>query len=260
MVKKAYLYSRYKRNLSKTIILTGADSSHFETLVQLLENVELFFRGSNMPELIVWNLGLNSAELDRLKTEYSSICTIRTFNYDSYPAWFDIKENAGEYAWKPNLILESLTKTNKKYLLWLDSGDLLVDWLELSGVFDLLNKRLIYSPIVDGTIAKWTHPGMFEYMNAYTWTPNPIHMRNRNGAIMGFNIKSILVRSFIEEYAQYACIKDCIAPIGSSRLNHRQDQSLFSLLYYRFMAINKIPDLLPNSEIQLGITIHNDVE
>ena len=173
LVQKAYIYSRDKQNLSKTLILTGADSSHFKTLVQFLENAELFFPANNRPELLVWDLGLTGEELEKLNSKFYSICTIRKFNYDSYPAWFDIKVNAGEYAWKPNLILESLRRTKKKYLLWLDSGDILVNWVEFSEIFNLLNKRLIYSPIVDGTLTKWTHPGMFKYLNVHGCVVSP---------------------------------------------------------------------------------------
>ena len=39
-----------------------------------------------------------------------------------------------------------------------------------------------------------------------------------------------LLKSLILDWRNYSLNKDCIAPSGSSRLNHRQDQSIFQIL------------------------------
>ena len=58
-----------------------------------------------------------------------------------------------------------------------------------------------------------------------------------NGAIVGLQTCSRL----LWEWAQCASIKACIAPPGSSRGNHRQDQSALTLLLYRVLGIRSMP-------------------
>jgi hypothetical protein len=75
----------------------------------------------------------------------------------------------------------------------------------------------------------------------------------RNGAVLGFNLDDPDIIEFIKEYTTLACIKECIAPEGSSRENHRQDQSLFTILYYQYTN-NKLLDR------ELYMSIHNDID
>ena len=56
----------------------------------------------------------------------------------------------------------------------------------------------------------------------------------RNGACVAFNYSIDWVKTFVKEYRDLACIKECIAPEGSSRSNHRQDQSVLSILFYKY--------------------------
>ena len=49
---------------------------------------------------------------------------------------------------------------------------------------------------------------------------------------MGFSKSSALCQDIIWEWLQLSKIKDFIQPEGSNRRNHRQDQSLLSLIYY----------------------------
>ncbi|CAO3672901.1 unnamed protein product [Umbelopsis ramanniana] len=57
---------------------------------------------------------------------------------------------------------------------------------------------------------------------------------NCNGAIIGFDTNNATVVSEImTPWYQCALDKDCIAPPGSSRHNHRQDQAALTFLVYR---------------------------
>jgi hypothetical protein len=56
----------------------------------------------------------------------------------------------------------------------------------------------------------------------------------------------------LEEWAAACENKEVIAPVGSSRANHRQDQSVFSILYYKYVGSDAV------SNVFLGYTIHND--
>jgi len=59
-----------------------------------------------------------------------------------------------------------------------------------------------------------------------------IHKQMLNTAVMGFNRESLYCMQLIWEWKQLSQLCDLISPNGSNRQNHRQDQSLISLIYY----------------------------
>ena len=58
--------------------------------------------------------------------------------------------------------------------------------------------------------------------------------RNRNAATIGINYNKDWCKDFIKEWKDFALIKECICPEGSDRSNHRQDQAVFSILYWKY--------------------------
>ena len=101
-------------------MVTGADSSHEKSLVQLLRSVE-----KHEPDLtvIVYDLGLTRNLKDQLIRDFKRV-QLRTFKFDRYPTYFDIKINAGEYAWKPVIVHEVLNEF-KCSVCWMDAGNLI---------------------------------------------------------------------------------------------------------------------------------------
>ena len=83
-----------------------------------------------------------------------------------------------------------------------------------------------------------------------------LQFANRNGAMFGFHLTNPDVQNFIQEFYQCALTKECIAPEGSSRENHRQDQAVFTILYYYFIHKHG----LPYEDQYFGIQIHNDID
>lgn len=258
----------YEINLSKTLIITGADYTHYDTLVQLLDNLSLcFFNKSKRPTLLVWDLGLKPVQIRQLQKKFANWCEFKTFEYSNYPEWFNIKENAGEYAWKPNIIKESMLFNKKKYVFWFDSGNLIVNEKKFSELYEFLNKYKIYSPVSSGVISQWTHVGMLRYLGLTDVAKDIYGLRNRSGGLVGFKVSDTRIRSFITEFARLASVRECIAPVGSSRLNHRQDQSLLSIMYYQFIHREfkigyeyfQTNPLISGDEL-LGVSIHNDIE
>ena len=249
-------------NLYRTQIITGADHTHYKTLEQWLVNMHNKIGKYNGLQIIVWDLGLSKNERNELESRFSKFCEFKTFDYSKHPPWFNISINAGEYAWKPAIIKASLDIRSRraKYLIWLDSGHLITDLDEFSLIFSLLNNRLIYSPPSSGNIHDWTHPKTLEYLKVDTWNIDLNELRNRSGGLLAFKTTNPNVKKLITNFSSLAHIKECIAPTGSSRENHRQDQAVYTLLYYQF--INKYVGQLPtiNSERYLGITGHNDID
>ena len=78
---------------------------------------------------------------------------------------------------------------------------------------------------------------------------------NRNAACLGFNTKNDIVKGFITEFYNYSCIKECIAPEGSNRFNHRQDQAILTILYYKYKWNTSV-----DGTKYIGHSIHNDID
>lgn len=236
---------------NKLTIVSGCSQNHFYSLIEFLnscKNIEIPY------SIIVYDLGIEESCLERLENDYPNI-SLRTFDYSKYPDYYNISKNAGEYAWKPAIIKEVSDEIKTGVLLWCDSGNLFTGNVKI--LRDEILKRNIYSPISDGDIKKWTHPLMLKYFNDRKMIDRKnkkfLSLKNRNGAILGFNLNNKNILNFIDEFASLANIKECIAPEGSNRSNHRQDQALFTLLYYRIMNDFDFVDKY------ISLSIHNDV-
>ncbi len=102
-----------------------------------------------------------------------------------------------------------------------------------------------------GVMREWTHPLMFEYLgvDASAYGDKP----NADATLVGFAIgtaaaaaRDAVYRDIVLPWKTCALVKDCIAPPGSSRANHRQDQAVLSYLVHRagYPFVHDTPDQL----------------
>jgi hypothetical protein len=77
--------------------------------------------------------------------------------------------------------------------------------------------------------------------------------RSVNGACVCFDTSEPRARALLAEWARLALIEACIAPPGSSRKNHRQDQALLGVLVHR-SGIRQVP-----APEMLGFRTHADI-
>jgi hypothetical protein len=136
-------------------------------------------------------------------------------------------------------------------LLWLDAGNLLIGNLER--IKQLVAYNGFYSPYSAGTIGDWTHKLTLEILN---FPHQRLTKPNCNGAIVGLNLENSIILKLISDWNSCAMNKSCIAPIGSSRLNHRQDQAVLSVLT-ELINLNK-RGRYRNLNEKLNILIHQD--
>jgi hypothetical protein len=227
-------------------IITGASDNHFQSLLHFLKSVP----SHQIGQTFVWDLGLSSANLESLHNAYPRI-NYRRFPYEEYPAWFCIDVNAGEYAWKPVAIWRTALEVKEGVLLWCDAGNRLGN--NLDSICEIIQRQGVYSPISAGTVRKWTHPGCL-YWFGISDMDSILERWPRNGAIVGFDVNQGAAWRFLEEWAALAQQKDCIAPEGSSRENHRQDQAVLTILYYKFTNGASLV------ETNIGILTHQDCD
>jgi hypothetical protein len=140
----------FKSGEKQLVIVTGADSSHFKSLCHFLSSLFTHEPGINV---IVFDLGLMESERLHLDDTFPR-AELRLFNYQQYPDYFNIKVNAGEYAWKPVILCDTLDEF-KCCVCWMDAGNLVTEplfWLRMITI-----TVGIYVQHSAGVIYKWMH-------------------------------------------------------------------------------------------------------
>lgn len=210
-----YKYIIYKIKCSKNrLLVTGSSSNHFHLLLIMIFNV---FQYENDICINVWDLGLTTQQLKKLKKMYiilkknkqDIILHYDIFNYSAYPFFFNIKRNAGEYAWKSTIISIAYNRY-KIPLLWLDAGCFIKGSLQ--------------------NVFKEIHIKTLIYLNTSRKIYNKLMCA---GGVVGLYYPSLKVNKLLNEWVSCSMNKECIAPYLSNRSNHRQDQSVFSILLYQ---------------------------
>lgn len=239
----------------KIHIITGASNNHAKSILQFLCNAKEYSKGSNII-FHVFNFGLNQDTIIEIKKIISNV-NIYFFDFTKYPSYFNIAFNKGEYAWKPTAIYEISKKVNG-IILWCDSGNLFTKHID--EIANFIESQDFYSPISSGTMTQWTHQSTINWfvknynIDGYL-LEQIINLKNRSGGIIGFNNTNKIAQKIIEEWAYLASVKECIAPTGSNRKNHRQDQAVLSFLCNMYICLYNIK----MKDYKYGILTHNDI-
>jgi hypothetical protein len=246
------------------IIISGASDNHSKSLLQFIKSI-ICNNDTNII-IVIYDLGLNIKNklklINKLK-EYNNLnIIIKEFDYSKYPDYFNINVNAGEYAWKPVIIKECFDTIcnlyNDNIILWMDAGNKITG--SIKKIEMLIKNNCIYSPITSGGILKNRHTNLSKgwvHQKTYDLIGNNINggYNMRAGGTIGFNCNNKWVIELLDKFSKYACNKDIIAPESSNRLNHRQDLSILTILYYQYYEKHKfkIEDTIINH------TFHNDI-
>lgn len=238
----------FKKPIQKIIFVSAADSSHFLSLCQLINSLQLHEKSST---IIVYDLGFKPNQIDILNKDFKNVI-LRKFQFENYPDYFNIKKNAGEYAWKP-VIIHSVFNEFKSNVCWMDAGN--VVHKPLKKVRRVIETLGFYSPQSNGNIEDWTHPKTLELLLESN-DQSFLKKKNLNGACIALNYQNTKTRKLVQLWSKYAQIKKYIAPEGSSRDNHRQDQAVLTVLAYQIIpeAVNVL------TKKKLGFKIHQDCD
>jgi len=211
---------------TKIVFVTAADSSHFLSLKQLLGSL---FRSHPLADVYVWDLGLMQEEFDDVKAMFP-IIKLYQFPFDDYPSYFRMERGAGEYAWKPVIVRKTWEILQQegdafRFLIWTDAGN--VFFRKLTWSLGFIRRHGVHSPFSTGDVRMWTHPSTIQYFGL---SEEDLRKRNANGAFVGFDLSSREATDLISEWSEAALEREIIAPEGSSRSNHRQDQAVLTCL------------------------------
>ncbi|KAF9914535.1 hypothetical protein BX616_008096 [Lobosporangium transversale] len=141
-----------------------------------------------------------------------------------------------------------------KIVLWLDSGNRIsVAFLRWLPTF--LKRYGLWTPESQGTMRDWTHQGLLQYYHD-SWRSFAENETNCNGAVVAFDVHNTTIRDGImKEWVNCARTKECIAPEGSSRENHRQDQAALTYLVKTMGYGDEVCHGFPNV---FGVQVNQD--
>lgn len=235
----------YKKNIR---IVTGADSSHFKSLMQLCESISIYQSKSS---ITIYDLGLSSEEVKKIYT-YKKNIEIVKFNFSEYPNFVDIKSrNFGSYAWKPMIFEKELTKKNNEFILWMDAGNIIFKKLTFLKIY--LSYKGFYSPHSSDNIYKLTHPDTLDLLNV---SKQLYKKRNLNAAVIGLNPKNSLAIKLMRNWIESSKNKKIIGPKGASKKNHRFDQAVLTINFYQ----SGLANFFCRTYKLFGINIHQDID
>lgn len=231
-------------------IVSGCTNHFFIFWIFFFKSVQ-----KNLPHATVhfYDLGLSEEQVEIMKSlviRFPSTLIFHTFDFSIYPEWVNIKNEAGQWAWKSQCIKDVMdnyiSNMNNSILMWCDSCNIIDN--DLSQLISFVKKNGIYTNITSGYLETWTQQSTLDYLNA-----NQFRLFDmRNAALPTFYLGFPWVRNFINDFAKYCLIKECIFPEGSSRANHRQDQSVLSCLYYTYWQKYRFE--ISNDD--MGIRVH----
>lgn len=208
--------------------VTASDTSHAKSLVNLITSLR---RITPRAQVVVFDLGMTRRELLHLKSTFPSV-RVEKFPYQDFPDYFDVRVEAGQYAWKAQCV-ERVAAASTGDLFWIDAGCLLAGTLKR--IRKIPSRRGIFADRAVGPSSRWTHPLTFAALEAGTQEAE-LRRDQLAATFIGFRLGREDVERLISDWARHSRDRNVIAPPGSSRINHRQDQSVFSILTYRFLA------------------------
>ncbi len=215
------------------IVVTAASSNHAGALRHMLASLRRL--GARVE---CYDLGLTESEVASLP-RWDGLF-YHKFDYAAYPSHLRVDVNAGEYAWKPAIVAEVIERVraagDRHDVLWADAGSYF-------DAIDPIATRVrmsdgLWLRTSSGTMGQWTHPGTLAALGApaddYRDRPNA------DATLVGFasghpsaDVRERVYRDVVVPWRACALRKDCIAPPGSSRRNHRQDQAVLSYLVHK---------------------------
>lgn len=204
--------------MKNKIIVTAANRAYYDTLLTLISSIHKY-DSDLVDEIVVYDLGLDPEEIIALNKLLK--VTVKLFNISELP-YPDYLLPKG-YAWKPHCIFSE--KDSAKLILWLDAGTMLLK--SAAEIFNIIEREDIFI-VGDSHLNKnFTKQQCVQIMNATAGELDDVQI---SAAIIGYKSYGKFQHLIDEAYA-YSLIDGCI--VGHEE-NHRNDQSVYSILVSRY--------------------------
>lgn len=221
------------------------------------------------PRLLIYDLGLEQRQLHLLKAHYARAWAaiapyldveVRRFNFEQYPPHVSFSEehHAGEYAWKPAIVGEVADEARrilqaapgrvdayqyKGIVVWMDSGVFAQPFkIRMHELLDRTKEEGFLSAVSSGKGREWNHPDMYAALRLTAKQRRIVDdADNVDASRLFFDLANKEVDVFgsvIEPWRNCSLTQACIAPAGSNRGNHRQDQSVLGTIVALHPAVS----------------------
>jgi hypothetical protein len=240
------------REILKTqyTLVTASDEKHYQYLLNFIENFQST-KINHFKKLIIYDLGLSKSQLHQLKD--NSFIEIRKFSFENYPKFYgkrlsEHKNKIGGFAWKPEII--NLLRNEKiNHIIWFDSATSFKNNILLFKIF--IHEYGFFSFHSTGTIKQWTHFSVLAELKVED-NDKLLNSSNLMAGVIGFDFNKQFARKLHSNWNELSSREDLIFPKNSSSSNHRHDQSLLSIVYWKSSQ-----QKLPKNTDFFGIKIQN---
>lgn len=213
-------------------IITGANDDYILTLINFIKYHSKI--GIESKNLIVYDLGLSEINLNKLKNLNENLI-VKKFEYDNYQEHVNLAKYKGlfcSYAFKPIIIYNESVIFKDTPIIWLDCACNITIEI-LNKMIDSINTYGFYCPVgnYEKTIEsiELNHPRTLSLLGV-TKYQHLNELQTRLACICGVNYSNFNGKLILDDWYKCSLNKDIIMPEGSSRNNHRQDQTVLSVL------------------------------
>lgn len=224
-------------------IITAANDAYINTIVNFIENfVDLF----DPHDLIVYDLGFNEINLDtviHLKEKYGF--QLKQFDYTLYPDHVNLNMYNGlycSYAFKPIIIFNEANIHKGRQIIWMDSANRF-DVAAIQNIYTTVKQQGLYTPVscAEKTIEtiELNHPNTVNLLGL-TEFEHKNNLKTISANLVCFDYSSNSGFQILNDWYNCSLQKNIIMPEGSSRNNHRQDQTVLSVLIYKYEKNNNM--------------------
>lgn len=214
-------------------LVTGGNEKYGQWLICQIHDHYIHNISQNNTTLVVYDLGLGDYYRNIILNLSCNLPWLHfeTLDYSKYPDHVQHVVD-GYYAWKIAIFHEVCKKYSGK-IMWLDSSMCVTDQKYYQYIKDKLYEDTILTVRTLGNIHRWCHP---ETLSAIGFKHSQ-HLPMRAGGFFGCNYDTTRAINFVNELYHWSMLEHVITPPGSSRKNHRQDQSILTILYYNYKHI-----------------------
>ena len=237
------------------VLVTAASDNHLYSLLQLINTIYAHERGLTV---YVYDIGFSEESIQKIKSFTQNYHTktmniiLKKFDFEK---WGLKRSDLKDFGWKAPIIHETYEEVGAKKIIWSDAGNMLVS--NLDELISFLNKNKIYSPTTGHSIRGETYGGLIHPDTVLKMDVGvSIDLPSRGGGVIGLDFSSDWASNFLKEFVSFSLDKSVIAPEGSSKRNHRQDQAVFSLLYEKYRAVYGFE----RPRARIGLDTHYDIE
>lgn len=225
-------------------LITGSNDYYFLVLLQFIKQyISLNLDGT----LIIYDLGLNENNLTQLYENITANIIVKKFDYNQYPDHVNLYKYNGlycSYAFKPICIYNECIINPECPTIWLDCGNIFSSY-SINKILESIDKYGFYCPVgnYERSIesVELNHPTTMKLIGLTEYEHHN-NLQTRHACVCGIKYNTDASKYIIDNWYKYSLQKDIIMPYGSSRNNHRQDQSILSGLMFLWEKNNYIFD------------------